>query len=516
MSKNSVDILIKARDEASKQFSSVGNAANSLSHTLRNVAIAAAGYLTAKEIKGFLEESVRSFVRQEGAVVKLAKSLDILGKKYQTRMFEEFASGLQSVTVYGDEAILELMALGASMGNLSGVELERATKAAIGLSEAFSIDLQASMTLIAKAAQGNTSALSRYGIVVDENMSSQEKLNYVLEQGISKFPIATAMTKTLGGAMQQMRNSVDDVKEEIGRALAPTIASLSQKIKTFAEENKAAISEWAQKIMAYINLIKDMFVSFIKFLASDYKSGFETSLGMAYKVFEGFASSIRYLFEQTGDAISKELIRGIIAGSTSVLYFSTKGVVDALVGAAFDGTTFKEHIQNVADYGKGIADELVPSSDIDIADEFKKVGDILKDSIIDAGKLLPKEFLDNIGSDFERLKQSMQNINTGALSPEETDEEKAKRLSDASKYKGGANGLPYELVSLKGLFSTVESRFLQGSPQNNYYGNMTKHNQQTARNTKETANNTRDVIGKLDDVIKKLGSVDGTLLEVSI
>jgi hypothetical protein len=46
--------------------------------------------------------------------------------------------------------------------------LKGATKAAIGLSAAFGIDLATAMDLIGKAAAGNTSMLGRYGIVLDE------------------------------------------------------------------------------------------------------------------------------------------------------------------------------------------------------------------------------------------------------------------------------------------------------------------------------------------------------------
>lgn len=61
------------------------------------------------------------------------------------------------------------MAQMQNIARFSNVDtLKGATKAAIGLSAAFGIDLATAMDLIGKAAAGNTSMLGRYGIVLDE------------------------------------------------------------------------------------------------------------------------------------------------------------------------------------------------------------------------------------------------------------------------------------------------------------------------------------------------------------
>ncbi len=220
MATQAIDILIKARDEASKKFGAVGNAANSMAGILKTAAVGIAGYFSARAIIGFARESVQAFMEQQNAVAGLEAALDLLGKKTESIDLQNFASEIQRVTTVGDETTLAIMKLGASMGNLSGDALKKATLAAIGLSKAYGMDLNTAMTLIAKAAQGNTAAMSRYGIVFEESMTAQEKFNRVLDVGIGKFGIASAETQTLSGRLKQLSNAWGDVKEQIGQSIA--------------------------------------------------------------------------------------------------------------------------------------------------------------------------------------------------------------------------------------------------------------------------------------------------------
>ncbi len=78
-------------------------------------------------------------------------------------------SRVQKATIYGDELLMTSMAQMQNIARFSNVDtLKGATKAAIGLSAAFGIDLATAMDLIGKAAAGNTSMLGCYGIVLDE------------------------------------------------------------------------------------------------------------------------------------------------------------------------------------------------------------------------------------------------------------------------------------------------------------------------------------------------------------
>lgn len=234
MATHSVNVLVKARDEASKKFGRIGQAAGGMGGMLKKAAVAAGVYFSARAIKGFVTESLELYGRQEKAVKSLTDALDLLGRGGRQNMadMQQFASSIQKITVHGDEAVLEIMTLGASIGKLSGEKLQQATKAAIGLSKAFGMDLTASMKLVARAAVGDTASLTRYGIKLEQGLTSQEKFNRVLQIGVKNFKLAEGETSTFTGAIEQAKNAVGDLKEILGKAFAPVIKDFADWMKT--------------------------------------------------------------------------------------------------------------------------------------------------------------------------------------------------------------------------------------------------------------------------------------------
>jgi hypothetical protein len=313
MATHSVDVLIKARDHASKQFGAVGKSALSMGSMIKRAAAIAATYITVRGVVNFTKSSLESYARQEAASVSLAKALELLNKKAELPMMEKFASSIQSVTEYGDEAVLEIMQLGASIGKLSGLELQRATKATIGLSKAYGIDLKASMLLVGKAAAGNTSAMTRYGIQLDEGLSAAEKFNEVLKIGEKNFKLAEAATNTYAGKVTQMKNAIGDVKEAIGQQLMPIFKTSAERIKEWAEKNQERIGGWANKTVSSILLVKDILQAVVDFMKKDWKTGLEFATDSALAVFERFGKASGILFEKIAsdlaDAFSDQKIK---------------------------------------------------------------------------------------------------------------------------------------------------------------------------------------------------------------
>ena len=260
MAKHDVNITIKARDQASKIMGKTVKSTDRLTSALKRAAVAAGAYFGARAIKNFVAKSLELYGIQEAAVNDLSAALGLLGKNSAETMsdMKKFASGIQKVTIYGDEAVLGLMSLGASMGKLSGEQLKDTTKAALGLNKAFDMkDPVAAMRLLARAAQGDTGSLSRYGIKVDATLSKQEKFNAVLAIGANAFKLAEAETNTYVGAMKQMSDALGDVKEKVGEALAPVFVDLSKTIKTWAEDSQSNIYTWAESTVKALARVGD-------------------------------------------------------------------------------------------------------------------------------------------------------------------------------------------------------------------------------------------------------------------
>lgn len=247
-----VNLILKARDEASAKL-------NKVNSTIKKVAAGIIGYFSARAITGFLKSSVAAFSEQEQVVRGLSDALESVGEAADLKRYEAFASYMQKITTYGDEAILSTMKLGVTIGGLAGKDLEAATVAAIGLSKAFNLDLNAAMTLVGKAAAGNFGAFSRMGITFREGMTDAEKYAEVLERGAAGFRIAQGETDTFRGILEQLKNAWGDAKEGVGKYIAE-----SEKLRnvfkaiTFGLANLVDVSKWAWANMkAHVETYKE-------------------------------------------------------------------------------------------------------------------------------------------------------------------------------------------------------------------------------------------------------------------
>ena len=94
--------------------------------------------------------------------------------------------------------------------------------------------------LMGKAMQGNTGALTRVGITFDE--AQEQVLKYGTEEERAAM-LAEVINQNVGnmnetlantplGQIQQMKNTVGDLKEEIGAQLAPVVSQLAQWVST--------------------------------------------------------------------------------------------------------------------------------------------------------------------------------------------------------------------------------------------------------------------------------------------
>jgi len=222
MAKNKdINIRLNAKDRASGVFAKVGRSVGAFERRVMGAgmniaalpaALGAAGLIT------FLSKSVAAAAEQEKAERGLAAAIRLVGDDSRESLddLKAFASGIQQVTTLGDEAVLQLMSLGATSGQLAGRDLKRATTAAIGLAKAFGIDTVAAMRLVARAAVGDTAQLKRYGIMIEQTLPVQEKFNALLRIGERNFALATDEVNTLSGGIQQLKNALGDTMEIIG------------------------------------------------------------------------------------------------------------------------------------------------------------------------------------------------------------------------------------------------------------------------------------------------------------
>lgn len=302
--------LTMPRDDFQKGVKEAQRDIAKLSSTIGVFAVGAAASLTAFAVK-----SVMAFSEQEDAVSNMDAALNAAGdnvSKYSSR-FQRFASEMQSKTIFGDEQVLGVMAYGKAMG-IAADQIEDAGRAAIGLAAKYNIDLNTSMGLIAKANLGNTTALKRYGVILDENMTKEEKFAALLKIGGDSFGLAEAKTKTFSGSLAQLKNNFGEVEESFGKivieglGLVDLMRSLSRVSLQFSNY-LSGLDDATKNAIARTGLLAVGIVT----LAAAYKSLMWTG------ILQGIAGLVKYTYLcSIGTAATATMTAGLIKQSAEL------------------------------------------------------------------------------------------------------------------------------------------------------------------------------------------------------
>ena len=149
-----------------------------------------------------------------------------------------YASGLQSVTKFGDEAIINVQAMIAAFTK-DEEQIKLATKATLDLAEAKGMDLRTAGDLVSKTLGSSTNALARYGIEVTGSANSVLRLESLTKNISTLFAgEAASAADTFGGRVQQMSNSVGDASEAIGNYFTPILNRVVGFLKDAADSTK--------------------------------------------------------------------------------------------------------------------------------------------------------------------------------------------------------------------------------------------------------------------------------------
>ena len=163
-----IEIELQAKlDEAKRvvdELNNIGNQAETLSKRLAatDAVIEGAFYhigakITdmATQLPSAITKSIQAFGQQEIAVSRLAASIRSHGGNVSEVLpiMQNFASEMQRITTYGDEQVIAMQAMAASMG-ISAEQMQGVIRSAIGLSAALKMDV---MTAV-KAASAAQSA----------------------------------------------------------------------------------------------------------------------------------------------------------------------------------------------------------------------------------------------------------------------------------------------------------------------------------------------------------------------
>ena len=219
MADKEASLLIRLKDEASAGL-------NTLTGTLAKVAAGLAA------VKVLVIDSVQAYMEQEAATTKMNNALKNQGifTEELSKEMLKYSDSIQQTTAFSDEAVLSQMSLLTTFG-LAGKDMRDASAAARDMATSLGMDLNTATMLVGKAFQGNTAALSRYGITLKEGLDPTEKFSSLIEQLNSRFGgSSAAFATTYAGQLAIMKNQFGELQEEIGQAVIPVFSFLMTKL----------------------------------------------------------------------------------------------------------------------------------------------------------------------------------------------------------------------------------------------------------------------------------------------
>ena len=151
----------------------------------------------------------------------------------QQRLIRQ-AGELQSRSLFGDEEIIGQQAFLASLG-LTEQQINDTIEAAAQLSSATGMTLDSAVKNLAKTYGGLSGELGesipKLKELTVEQMKNGEAVKFILDnyRGFAESAAETGL-----GPLQQLKNSIGDVGEEIGKVLMPMIQAVAKVLKDFA------------------------------------------------------------------------------------------------------------------------------------------------------------------------------------------------------------------------------------------------------------------------------------------
>ena len=172
--------------------------------------------------------AIKAFDEQIKAETKLRTSLK--GNEQAFKSLKNQAQELQKVTLFGDEATMEAQGFLAQLG-LNEEAILRLTPLIQDFATAQGVGLGDAAKLVAKSVGSSTNALSRYGIQIEGEVGTVERLNSAVNALSTAFGgQAEAISKEGLGSLIQMKNRLGDIFEEIGEKLIPIVVKLGEKL----------------------------------------------------------------------------------------------------------------------------------------------------------------------------------------------------------------------------------------------------------------------------------------------
>lgn len=230
-SKRALSDIEKATEGVKKEIDRLSQAQvkseNAINKTMGALKAAAGAWVAYKVV---VSTFIKNSIEQQRVETQLAAVLKSTGNAagVTAKQITTMASEMQSMTAFGDEAVIGMQSLLLTFRNIKSDNFKAATMAILDMSTAMGMDLKGAAMQVGRALndpiQGIT-RLQRVGItfsdsqkdviknLVETGRASEAQVLILKELEAQFGGSAKAATNTLGGAIQQLKNSFGDLFE---------------------------------------------------------------------------------------------------------------------------------------------------------------------------------------------------------------------------------------------------------------------------------------------------------------
>jgi hypothetical protein len=223
--------------DAPEQMHELADATDEVAHANQGASVSmgdmVAAYVSAEAIIGavtaaftalvdVVKESITSASDAEQAQTGLEGALRAQGTAVPSVIaaYQEYATALQLTTRYSDDAVVAAEKILVQIGGVMPRDMERALKATTDLAAGLGVDLTSAATMVAKAAEGQTTALQKAGVQIETTKGQTASFDTVLAAITARFgDQAALMAGTYAGALDQTANAWDNLLESVGRTI---------------------------------------------------------------------------------------------------------------------------------------------------------------------------------------------------------------------------------------------------------------------------------------------------------
>ncbi len=304
-----IKLIISAKDQAS----------GVLNNLKKSVISIGAAYLTWRTAKEIIVGINRAGMESERVYNDLSASLIRHGEAWDKLRHDiyNYTASIQTATSYSDELVAQGLTKLINYG-MKSAEAMRIMKVATDLSRGSNMDLLSATDLVGKAFVGYTATLSRYGIIVDENIPKSQKFAAAIEQIQKRFGgAAEAYMNTVSGQMDLLVERWGDVKEEIynttnaGALLYTTIVGFNaglSKLPLIIQSGFNAFNSLFTMLKTWLSEASNNLLEFGKLLWTIFTGNIK-DIVYQFDIFQiKLSNNIDDMFRSANDAIDAAII----------------------------------------------------------------------------------------------------------------------------------------------------------------------------------------------------------------